>query len=171
MSINLHGYSDPPSDWGFGDLVVWNRVLPYAEMKKVSDAMLKSICGGNHYWNSTTNVCTACPVGFLSTGSSCPCNQTAGYYVNSTTNVCTACQLGWTSTGTSCICNQAAGFYVNTVTNVCSQCPVGSNSTGSSCTCDDYTLWNSHLNLCSPNIYRFNSTNIYKDFLFIEEDL
>ena len=171
MSINIHSHSWEYSDWGFSDVVIWNRILPYAEMKKVSDAMLKSVCGGSQYWNNITNVCTICPVGLLSTGSSCPCNQTAGYYVNSVTNVCTACQSGWMSTGTSCICNQTAGFYVKPVTNVCTACPLGSNSTGSSCTCDDYTLWNSTLNLCSPNINRFNSTNIYKDFLFIEEDL
>ena len=57
------------SNWGFSDVVVWNRVLPYAEMKKVSDAMLKSVCGGSHYWNNITNVCTPCPVGSSSIGS------------------------------------------------------------------------------------------------------
>ena len=152
-------------------MVVWNRVLSYAEMKKVSDAMLKSVCGDTHYWNSTTNVCTACAVGLQSTGTSCICNQTAGYYVNSVTNVCTACQSGWQSTGTSCICNQTAGYYVKSVTSICAACPVGFNSTGNGCACDDYTIWNSTLNLCSPDPKRFNSTNIYKDFLFIEEDL
>ena len=79
LSINIiQIYTHEVSDWGFSDVVVWNRVLPYAEMKKVSDAMLKSVCGGSHYWNSVTNVCTACPVGSLCTGSGfvmCPPNS------------------------------------------------------------------------------------------------
>jgi hypothetical protein len=138
-------------------------------MKKVSDAMLKSVCGGSHYWNSATNICTACQSGWQSAGSSCICNQAAGYYVNSTNNGCTACPAGWISTGASCICNQTAGYYVNTITIVCTTCPTGSNSTGSGCTCDDYSFWNSTTNICSPNTNRFNSTNIYRDFLFIED--
>ena len=81
--------------------MVWNRVLPYAEMKKVTDAMLKSVCGDSHYWNSVTNVCTECPVGSLSTGSGfiyCPSNsffaitkcicQKEGYFWNVETNTC-----------------------------------------------------------------------------------
>ena len=68
-------------------MVVWNRVLPYAEMKKVSDAMLKSVCGGSHYWNSVTNVCTACPVGSNSTGGRCICIGKGNKW-DSKTNIC-----------------------------------------------------------------------------------
>jgi hypothetical protein len=104
LSINIiQSYTDEVSDWGFSDVVVWNRVLPYAEMKKVSDAMLKSICGGSHYWNSVTSACTACQSGWQSTGTNCICNQTAGFYVNSVTNLCTACPVGSNSTGSSCV--------------------------------------------------------------------
>ena len=66
--------------------MVWNRVLPYTEMKKVSDAMLKSVCGGSHYWNSTTNVCTVCPVGSISSGISCIC--VGNTYFNSQSITC-----------------------------------------------------------------------------------
>ena len=166
------------SDWGFSDVVVWNRVLPYAEMKKVSDAMLKSVCGDSHYWNNITNVCTACPlgsnstgsgcsckelgyywnpitnvytscpVGSNSTGSSCLCNQ-AGYFFSYGTNACTACPVGSNSTGNSCLCNQS-GFYLNPVTNICNACPIGSNSTGSSCTCVGNTYFSSQSSTCDP---------------------
>ena len=146
-------------------MVVWNRVLPYAEMKKVSDAMLKSVCGGSHYWNSVTNVCTACQSGWTSTGTSCICNQTAGYNVNSVTNVCTSCQSGYywnygsnvcticpvgsNSTGTSCICNQT-GYYWSSTSNICIACPVGSNITGTGCTCVGNAYFNSQSSTCVP---------------------
>ena len=160
MSIN--GYNEL-SDWGFSDVVVWNRVLPHTEMKKVSDAMLKSVCGGSHYWDSESNACTACQSGWISTGSGCMCDQTAGYYVNAGTNVCTACQSGWQSTGTSCICDQTAGYYVNSVSNVCTRCPVGSNSTGSRCICAGKgNIWDSRTNVCA---YK---KKIRKDFLFVD---
>ena len=148
LSINLHGFSGENSDWGFSEVVVWNRVLPYAEMKKVSDAMLKSVCGGSHYWNNITNVCTACPVASISTGTSCICNQT-GYYVNTVINVCTLCPVGSNSSGSGCICNQA-GFYFKYTSNVCIVCPVGSNSTGNSCTCVGNTYFNSVSSVCEP---------------------
>ena len=86
LTINLHGHGGEYSDWGFSDVVVWNRVLPYAEMKKVSDAMLKSVCGGSHYWNSVTNVCAACPVNSISIGSSCTC--VGNTYFNSLSSTC-----------------------------------------------------------------------------------
>ena len=151
------------STWAFSDVVIWNRVLPYAEMKKVSDAMLKSVCGGSHYWDSVTNVCIACQSGWKSTGTSCICNQTAGYYVNSVTTVCIACQSGWMSTGSGCLCNQSAGYYVKPVTNVCTSCPVGSSSTGSRCICvGKGNIWDSRSNTCSKK------KKIYKDFFFMD---
>ena len=97
-------------------MVVWNRVLPYAEMKKVSDAMLKSVCGGSHYWNSGTNVCTACPIGLISTGSICQCNQ-AGFYWNYASNICIACPVGSNSTGIGCTCD--GNTYFNRVSSTC----------------------------------------------------
>ena len=96
--------------------MVWNRVLPYAEMKKVSDAMLKSVCGGSHYWNSTTNVCTACPAGKISGGSGCICSQ-AGYYYNSIKDTCIACPVGSNSTGNICTC--VGNTYFNKITSTC----------------------------------------------------
>ena len=101
-------------------MVVWNRVLPYAEMKKVSDAMLKSVCGGSHNWNSVTNVCAACQSGWISIGSSCICNQTAGYYIKAVNNVCTACTAGSKSTGNRCICVGKEIIW-DSRTNVCSE--------------------------------------------------
>ena len=160
---NAHGEGGQNSNWGFSEVVVWNRVLPYAEMKKVSDAMLKSVCGGSHYWNSVTNACTACQSGWQSTGTSCICNQTAGFYVNSITNVCTLCQSGWQSTGTTCICNQTAGYYIKAVNNVCTACPAGSNSTGNRCICvGKGNIWDSRTNVCSKK------KKIYKDFFFMD---
>jgi len=128
--------------------VVWNRVLPYAEMKKVSDAMLKSVCGGSHYWNSTTDLCTACSVVSKSIGSGCVCNE-AGYYWQYASNTCILCPVGSNSTETSCVCNEA-GYYFNTVSNTCISCPVGSNSTGTSCTCVGNTYFNSLSSTCDP---------------------
>jgi hypothetical protein len=87
-------------------------------MKKVSDAMLKSVCGGSHYWNPVTNVCTSCPVGLISAGSGCICNQTAGYIINSVTNLCTRCPVGSSSTGSRCIC-VGKGIIWDSRTNVC----------------------------------------------------
>ena len=138
-------------------MVVWNRVLPYAEMKKVSDAMLKSVCGGNHYWKSTTNVCTACPVGAKGSGSSCLCGS--NHFWNSVTNVCIACPIGSNSTGSSCTCNQV-GYYVNSITNVCTSCPVGSTSTGIGCSCVGNTFFNSLSSTCIACPVGSNSTII-----------
>ena len=158
LSINnIQTYTTEKSNWGFSDVVVWNRVLPYAEMKKVSDAMLKSVCGGSHYWNSVTNVCTACQSGLISTGTSCICIQ-AGYFVNSEINTCTACPVGSITKGSSCMCNQT-GYYINFATNVCSSCPVGSNSTGSSCLCNQTGYyWNYASNICIACPVGSNST-------------
>ena len=127
--------------------MVWNRVLPYAEMKKVSDAMLKSVCGGSHYWNSVTNLCTACPVGSTSIGSSCICNQ-IGYYLNAFSSLCTLCPVGSNSTESSCTC--VGNTYFNSQSNVCTACPVGSTSTGTGCTCVGNTYFNSQSSTCDP---------------------
>ena len=86
LTINSHAISGALSDWGFSEVVVWNRVLPYAEMKKVSDAMLKSVCGDNFYWNYATNICTACPVNSISSGNSCTC--VGNTYFNSQSSTC-----------------------------------------------------------------------------------
>ena len=135
VQLSINKYGTQVSDWGFSDVVVWNRVLPYAEMKKVSDAMLKSVCGGGHYWNSETNVCTACPIGSNSTGDGCLCKE-LGYYWNSVTSVYTSCPIGSNSTGSVCVCNQD-GYFFNYVTNICIACPVGSNTTETSCICNE----------------------------------
>ena len=116
ISINTNTNNNDKSNWGFSDVVVWNRVLPYSEMKKVSDAMLKSVCGGSHYWNSGTNICTACPVGSNSTGSNCICNQ-GGFYYNYASNICTACPVGSNSTGNSCTCMD--NTYFNRLSSTC----------------------------------------------------
>ena len=147
LAINLHGWANEYSDWGFSDVVVWNRVLPYSEMKKVSNAMLKSVCGGSHYWNYVTNVCTACPVGSKGFGSSCICNQ-SGYYLSVLTSSCTLCPVGSNSTGSSCTC--VGNTYFNIQSNICTACPVGSNSTGSTCTCVGNTYFNRLSSTCDP---------------------
>ena len=114
MSINL--ISNQLSDWGFSEVVVWNRVLPYAEMKKVSDAMLRSLYGVNSYFNSVTNTWITCPVGSNSTGSGCVCNA-AGSYWNYASNVCIACPVGSNSTGIGCTC--VGNTYFNSVSSTC----------------------------------------------------
>jgi len=78
--------------------------------------MLKSVCGGSHYWNSVTNVCTACQSGLISSGSSCVCIQ-AGHYWNAFTSLCTACPVGSNSTGTGCTC--VGNTYFNSLTSTC----------------------------------------------------
>ena len=147
IAINSHGIATELSDWGFSEVVVWNRVLPYAEMKKVSDAMLKSVCGGSQYWNYRTNVCTLCPVGSTSIGSSCICNQ-VGYYLNAFSSLCTLCPVGSNSTESSCTC--VGNTYYNSQSNICTGCPVGSNSTGTGCTCVGNTYFNSQSSTCEP---------------------
>jgi hypothetical protein len=86
-------------------------------MKKVSDAMLKSVCGGSHYWNSATNVCTACPVGTNTIGSFCICALADGYYWNPDSNICISCPLGSISTGTGCTC--VGNTYFNKISSTC----------------------------------------------------
>ena len=115
VRISINTLISEVSDWGFSDVVVWNRVLPYAEMKKVSDAMLKSVCGGSHYWNSVTNICTACPVNSISSGNGCTC--VGNTYFNSVTNVCISCPVGSTSTGTGCTC--VGNTYFNSQSSTC----------------------------------------------------
>ena len=116
LSINNGIINGQTSDWGFSEVVVWNRVLPYAEMKKVSDAMLKSVCGGSHFWNSVSNLCTACPVETISGGSGCICNQ-SGYYYNSVKNTCMGCPVGSNSTGIGCTC--VGNTFFNRLSSTC----------------------------------------------------
>ena len=78
------------------------------------------------------------------------------------------------SIGTNClICNQTAGNYLNYGANICTACPAGSVSTGSSCTCANSNFWNTTTNMCvsGPNFLpkQFNATNIYRDFLFLQD--
>jgi hypothetical protein len=116
LSINLHGNAAEYSDWGFSEVVIWNRVLPYAEMKKVSDAMLMSLYGVASYFNSVTNTWITCPVGSNSTGSGCICKE-AGYYWNYASNACIACPVGSISTGIGCTC--VGNTYFNSVSSTC----------------------------------------------------
>ena len=87
LTINSHAISGALSDWGFSEVVVWNRTLPFAEMKKVSDAMLKSVCGDNFYWNNITNVCTACPPNSINDITKCICTS-EGYTWDVQSNTC-----------------------------------------------------------------------------------
>jgi hypothetical protein len=71
----FHGYIQ--------DLRMYNRELPVEEILFIYNAFM---CINNTYWNSLTNLCTACPLGSNSTGTDCTCHGNT--YFNSQLSTC-----------------------------------------------------------------------------------
>jgi hypothetical protein len=103
VQLSINGRSTEKSDWAFSEVVVWDRILPYSEMKKVSDAMLLSLCGTTYYWSSLSNTCVLCPANSTSSVSSCSCTESDKYW-HPVSNVCKVCPEGSSYSNNSCTC-------------------------------------------------------------------
>ena len=107
--MNSNPWSET-SDWALTDVVIWDRLLSYTDMKKVSDNMLNGLCGPGNYWKDGTTGCSACPSGSITTGSSCQCAGNS--YWSRLSNICIPCPSGSVSSNSSLVCVCATPNYI-----------------------------------------------------------
>jgi len=97
FGVNL--FPGQTSHWAFSDLIIWDSVLSYQDMKTVSDRMIaflkSSTCAANQYYSSGS--CTACPGSSTSTGGSVYCSCAANQYWDTTSSDCITCPIGSSS--------------------------------------------------------------------------
>ena len=105
-----------PSDWAFSDLIIWDSILSYQDMKTVSDKMIaflkSSTCAANQYYNSGS--CTACPGSSTSTSGSVYCSCVTNQYWDTTSNTCVGCPSGSSSSAGALVCSCSdSNYYVS----------------------------------------------------------